>query len=213
MSSFIEWLFDKGLLCSVRLTCIARGKILHKMTKLRVSKYNGDVRLKIPKDRLMQELSYSLDRIRQAERKATTTLVGVAFAVSLLGSSSGFLASGGTMDDYGFLSRVLTAAFLLVAMFYLLLSGIFAIMAIDIGKIYRPELGRIAPIVSTDEEAKWILYSIDQNYNLSLLRNNNLVCSFQCLRNGLIAILVIGCVLILSYILQHMNQNLTPLSL
>jgi hypothetical protein len=48
-----------------------------------------------------------------------------------------------------------------------------------------------------------ILYSIEQNQRAATLRANKLSASFACLRNGLIAVLVLGMVVVSAAILNR----------
>jgi hypothetical protein len=148
-------------------------------------------------------LTLSVQRLERIENKAMGTLLGVAVAIAVFGATSGLLGPTGLLAGYSAALRNIAAVALAITMLYLLCSGLLALGAYQIGRIYRPTLLDLGPIADANTEAMMILYSIEQNQRAATLRANKLSASFACLRNGLIAVLVLGMVVVSAAILNR----------
>ncbi len=189
---------DAVLLGSVVTLVRANKKVHNKIRSGAPELYDDDDRLKHSLGDLHGALAVSVDRLQRIEDKATNTMIGVGVALTITGSTSAILGSGGPMAGSSTEARVVAAVSLTAAMLFLLASGYLALRGYAIGKLYRPTLRDAVPLVSERQAKKVLLDSIDQNERVGTMRANLLSASFTCLRNGLVLVAVLGVLLVLS---------------
>ena len=187
---------DSALFASALTLYRANKRVKAKLKDCAPEQFDKDERLKHSKQDLDATLALSIQRLERIENKAMGTLLGVAVAIAVFGATSALLAPDGLLAGYSVLVRNIAAAALLIAMLYLFGSGLLALGAYQIGEIYRPTLSARAPLIDARTEAMVILYSIEQNQRAATLRSNRLSASFACLRNGFIAVAILGMVVV-----------------
>jgi hypothetical protein len=178
-----------------------------KIDECHIEQFENDDRLKHSKEELDAMLTLSVQRLERVENKAMGTLLGVAVAIALFGATSGLLRADGMLAGYSSILQNIAAAGLLFAMLYLFGSGLLALGAYKIGQIYRPTLSDRAPVAESTTEAMVTLYAIEQNQRAATLRSNRLSASFACLRNGLVAVLVLGVLIVFVAILAEAQSG------
>ena len=183
---------DSALFGSVFTLYKANRLIQQKIDKCSTDQFGSDIRLKHSKQDLHAMLSLSIERLQRVENKAMGTLLGIAVAIAVFGTTSGLLGADGLFADQSPLIKSTAAFCLMLAMLYLFGSGLLALGAYKIGSIYDPTLSDRAPVVESSMEAKVIIYSIEQNQRAAMLRSNRLSASFACLRNGLLVVIALG---------------------
>lgn len=129
------------------------------------------------------------------------TFLAMTIAITVFGATSGLPSPGGTLSGNSSTLRFVAAALVLLAMLYLFGSGLLAMGAYKIGAVFRPELSDSAPVVEEQLEKRIILNCIEQNQRAATLRSNRLSASFACLRNGLLAVLLLGILVVLGGVL------------
>src|SRR4030042_4776164 len=80
---------DRALLGSVVALLRANSKVRHKINGSNSKQYEGDERLSLATKKLEDALAVSVDRFQRIEAKATSTVVGVGIAGTILGSATG----------------------------------------------------------------------------------------------------------------------------
>ena len=185
---------DAALFGSILALHRANEEVKCKLANDSVDHYLNDRRLQHSQHVLNAALDASIERLQRIENKAMSTLLGIGVAIAVLGASSDLLGSGGALADRIALLRFIAAGLTLLAMIFLLGSGLLALSAYRIGEVYRPTLGERVPVVKAPLEAAKTLYSIEQNDRAATLRSNRLVASFAFLRNGLTIVVVVGLV-------------------
>lgn len=196
--SRIATFLDAVLLASVITLLRANAKVHKKIQHDTSEHYDNDERLNHTIDVLDTALAVSVARLQRIEDKATSTVIGVGIAVTIIGSASAFLGVDGPLGTFSMGARVAVAALLLAGMLFLLLSSYLALRAYAIDKVYLPTLRDRIPLVSELSAKKSLLYCVEQNQRVGTLRANLLSSSFDCLRNGLIFVALLGVVLVFS---------------
>lgn len=183
---------DSALFGSVFTLHRANRLVQQKIDECDTKQFESDERLKHSKQNLDAMLSLSIERLQRVENKAMGTLLGIAVAIAVFGATPGLLGADGLFADQLPLIKNAAALGLLLAMLYLVGSGLLALGAYKIGSIYTPALSDRAPVVESSAEAMVIIYSIEQNQRAAMLRSNRLSASFACLRNGLLVVIALG---------------------
>ncbi len=186
-----DWLLG-SLVQLIRANAILRNR----MRKDDKEAYISDPRLRHGPDVLKETLELSIDRLQRVEDKARGTLIGVVVAVTIMSSATGVFGNNGPLHSHGCGVRALTATLLLSSIVFLLISGYLALRAYQIGRVYRPSLDDIAPIVTTAQQGCAFLFCIEQNYRVGTMRANKLSASFACLRNGLLLVAALCAVVV-----------------
>lgn len=187
---------DSALFGSTLTLWKANKAVQKKIDECSLGQFEDDERLKHSKQELDAMLTLSIQRLERIENKAMGTLLGVAVAIAVFGTTSGLFGKDGLLEAYTSFVRNVAAVGLLFAMLYLFSSGLLALGAYKIGQIYRPTLLDRAPVTDLTTEKRIILYSIEQNQRAATLRSNRLSASFACLRNGLVIVLVLGVLIV-----------------
>ncbi len=181
----------------------ANKLVQSKIDECKAEQFRSDDRLKHSEERLDGALTVSIERIERIEGKAMGTLLGVAVAVAVLGTASGIVGPSGVLGGHPMGMRAVAAVLLVSAMAYLFGSGLLALQAYRIGEVYRPTLSDFEPLVESVDQAMVLLYCIEQNGRVATLRSNRLSASFNCLRNGLAAVLLLGVLLVIVALLTE----------
>jgi hypothetical protein len=184
-----------------KLRC-ANRIVQSKMDNCKDNAYEEDPRLELSEERLDSFLDISIERVYRVEGKAMSTLLGVGVAIAVLGVTSGLLGPSGVLGNYSIAVRIVVAAILVIAMVFLFGSGYLALRAYSIGRIYRPTLKDYEPLVEPSSRKQVQLYCIEQNYRVATLRLNRLSVSFNCLRNGLAMVVLIGILIVIVALLD-----------
>ncbi len=170
----------------------ANKLVRSKLKKCEVEQFRSDKRLKHSRKKLDRALATSVEHVQRIEDKARGTLLGVTVAVAAFGVASGIVGPTGVLGGHCVTVRIVAAVLLVGAMAYLFVSGIFSLQAYKIGELYEPTLFDSGPLVAPSKESMILLYCMEQNNRIAILRSNRLAASFSCLRSGLIAILLLG---------------------
>ncbi|MCA9453520.1 MAG: hypothetical protein H6750_13290 [Nitrospiraceae bacterium] len=192
MCSEILRRIDSALFGSCLTLQKANKLVQKKIEECEIDQFENDERLNLSKQDLDVMLTLSIQRLERVENKAMGTLLGIAVAIAVFGATSGLLGDDGLFVGHGLIFKDVAAVGLVLAMLYLFGSGILSLGSYKIGQIYYPMLSDRAPVVSPSMEAKVIVYSIEQNQRVAMLRSNSLSASFACLRNGLLVVLMLG---------------------
>lgn len=187
---------DSVLFGSVITLYWANRRLQKKVAECDVDQFDADERLGHSTEDLDGELSLSIERLERIENKAMGTLLGVAVAIVVFGSTSRFLGENGVLGAHSETVAIVGGAGLIVSMLYLIVSGLLALGAYRIGEVHRPTLSDRYPLADVTTEAKTVVYSIEQNQRYATLRSNRLSASFACLRNGLVVVLMLGILMV-----------------
>ncbi len=194
-------LLDSMLFGSVFTLIRANRVVRREIAASRSESFDDDERLGHGRELLDQALVQSVQRLERIENKAMGTLLGVATAVAVFTASYGLLSPTGAFSGKPLALKVAIVATLAIAMSYLVLSGLLALNAYRVGEVHRPLLYDRAPMVKPRREAQVVIMCIEQNQRLATIRSNRLSAAFDCLRNGLVLMLLGGLsVLIVSII-------------
>jgi hypothetical protein len=139
---------------------------------------------------LWAQLESDFKRLERIEEKARSTVLGVALSVSLATPGILLLTQAEVLADEALVVRIVSAVVLVFAVAFLLTSGYSALSGYNVEQVFRPRLEDDAPLVSSEEARKAILQCIDLNTLRKLQKANLLSASMDCLRNGLVKILV-----------------------
>jgi hypothetical protein len=187
---------------------IRANKIVQaKIEECKVDHFTSDERLKHSEERLDGALAISVERVKRIEGKAMGTLLGVGVAVAVLGAASGIVGPTGVLGSHALALRAVAAVLLVGAMVYLFGSGLLALNAYRIGEVYRPALSDFEPLVSSKDQAIVMLYCIEQNERVGTMRSNRLSASFNCLKNGLVLVLLLGVLIIIVALLAEARMK------
>jgi len=189
---------EKILLCSFVTLLRANSKVRHRIKDDSPAQYSDDERLALETEKLVENLTLSVDRIQRIEAKAINTIVGVGIALSILGSATAIMSGDGPLASSNMGVRVAAAAILIGGVLYLLLSGYLALRAYAIAEVYRPKLQDMAPLIPEKEAKEILLFCLDQNNRVGTLKANLLSVSFDCLRNGLVLVAALAVLIVLS---------------
>lgn len=184
--------FDSALLGSLCALCRANKILQKRIDNCAAEQFTKDARIQHSRDDLKVMLTISIQRLERIENKAMGTLLGVAVAIAVFGATSGILGSDGLLAGKRYILQIVAAVLLIIAMLYLFASGFLALGAYRIGQVYRPMLEDCTPIANEEQEKTVLIYSIEQNQRAATMRSNRLSASFNCLRNGLVVVLILG---------------------
>jgi hypothetical protein len=184
------WLVDQ-VLGSIPSLIRASSKLAKSVAeKQRVGISANDSRLKIPTEDLKAELEADIKRLEGIEDKAKSTILGVALSVSLASPAILLLVQQDVFADETLTIRVTSAIILVVAIAFLLISGYLSLSGYRVGQLSRPGLKDHEVIITAEEARIIVLYCIDLNVLRIIQKANLLSASMDCLRNGLMLILV-----------------------
>jgi hypothetical protein len=186
----IFWLVDQVL---GSIPSLIRAKLIlvkRAAEKQRAGISSSDPRLKIPEEDLKAELESDIKRLEGIEDKAKSTVLGVTLSVSLASPAILLLVQQDVFADETLTLRVTSAIILVAAITFLFVSGYLSLSGYQVGQVSRPGLENHESLVTPDDARKVILYSIDLNVLRVIQKANLLSASMDCLRNGLVLILV-----------------------
>lgn len=192
MLSMMLRILDSVLFASSFTLMQANRVVEREIAASKPEAFEDDKRLQHGPELLDQFLTQSVQRLERIENKAMGTLLGVAAAVAVSTAGYGLVSPSGALSGKPFEFKVAAAASLAAAMIYLVASGLLALDAYRVGKVYRPLLDDRAPMVKPRRQGQVILWCIEQNERVGTIRSNRLSSAFDCLRNGLILMLVGG---------------------
>ncbi len=186
----LKWLFDLflGSIPSLIRADIILKRKLAKTLDIEIP--STDPRLKIPEDELKAKLEADFRRLERIEDKAKSTIFGAALSVSLASPGILLLVQSDVFADEAFVLKVMSAIVLMAAIFFLLISGYLSLSGYKVGELFQPNIEDHIKLIKPIEVRKVILRCIDLNTFRVLQRANLLSASMDCLRNGLILILV-----------------------
>lgn len=180
------------ILCGFPSSRKARTRIKIERAKARESFQDGIAQLSQIADKLRIEDVYrytanEAERRRSIDEKAKSNLMAITLSITLL---IGGLISGGRREPNVSTSgawEVLTLFLLVLGVVYLMFSGLMAIDALRIMETDSP---------SPKDEAKssplqWkalLLWSLEQNQQMSLIRTNSISVSHQSMVNGIVCL-------------------------
>lgn len=192
---------DSAIFGSIFTLWKANKKVEKKISECKPEQFDKDERLGLPLEYLKSELRMSVERLEKIEKKATSTLLGVAVALAVFSATFSLFSANGPLAGYPDVIQRVVAVVLLLAMLYLLSSGLLALSAYKVGQVFRPNMDDRAPLSKAEWEKMVIIFSIDQNQRIGTLRSNRMSASFACLRNGLLSVLLLGVLIVLPHVL------------
>ena len=192
---------EAGILADIPAWLHARQKLRAKIEEARKSFPNepdaSTLSGALGLDRARDYQEKALARRRTAEDKARNNLLGITLAFSVLFTGLTFLTNQSISGVLGRGWGTVASGLVVFGILYLLAGGWFALTVLQIGKVYdlapEDEAGGDEPALVTH-----LLWCVRQNDRETLLRQNSLVVSFNCIRNGLLlfaslAILLVAC--------------------
>lgn len=188
---------DNALCGSVFALCRANRVLQQQLQDCRIESFELDARQQHCEQRLQDCLLDSIARVQSVEQKAMNALLGESVAIAVFAAVPGVLGPGGLLRGGGAGVRVLAALALVAGILYLFGSVLLALQAYRVGGLYRPELADWEPLANAQHRAQVQLYCIEQNWRVATLRANRLSASFNCLRNGLLVVILIGIMIVL----------------
>ena len=170
---------------------IVRGKIDCLESRDPVSTYRDDGRSGLPEDVLMRHLEQELARRMEIEAKATTNVLGITVAVSVMFAGVALISSSSAGENFSahWATWVLLAP-LFLGVLFLLVGGALAFSALRIAKIYTWTLEDEVKGTTAEDKAMTVLWYVELNERTTLLKTNQLDASHTCIRNGVIALAV-----------------------
>ena len=197
---FVQLLFDiiNQVLGTIPKLIVANAKIKRKIDNLKNTTIkNEDSRLKLSLKFIKQYFSSEIERLNRIEDKARSTIIGVTIAISIITGPSLLLPS--RLDEFNqqpCLIKWLFVISLLLAVFFLLISGYLSFLAFRVGQVSKPLLVNGSGNTTKIEEKKLYIKFIETNKYRIMQRSNFLAASMDCLRNGLVlffTLLVFSC--------------------
>lgn len=171
---------------------VRANRIIEK--KLRKKQEEGiltsDPRLKLTEDEVKEVFEVDLRRLERIEEKARATVIGVTLAVSLASPGILLFVQPDIMADEPLSYRRISAAFFVVAILFLAISGYLSLSAYKVGQIMRPRLEDSKILTSVQNALEVLLMSRDYNVLRILQKANLFSASMDCLRNGLFLLLI-----------------------
>lgn len=191
---------DSAISGSIFTLWKANKKVEKKISECKPEQFGEDERLGLSLGDLKSELRMSVERLEKIEKKATSTLLGVTVALVVFSATFSLFSANGPLAGHPDVIRRVVAIVLLFAMWYLLRSGLLALRAYEVGQVFRPNMYDRVPLSKEKWEKMVTIFSIDQNQRIGTLRSNLMSASFACLRNGLLAVLLLGVLTVLPLI-------------
>ena len=147
-----------------------------------------DPRLELEAEWIEVDMRTDIQRMERIEDKARNNAFAIAVAVTVLTAGIGLIRPSETLPAAGSIFRWATAGMLLMAMWFLLLSGIFSLRAYKVSALESPGL---RDRVDHSGDADWrrlLLRQLDRNRLTVTLKTNYFSASMDCLRNGIIVV-------------------------
>ncbi len=171
----------------IRANIILNNKLRERLS-YSISK--NDPRLKIPEKDLREYLETDIKRLERIEDKAKSTVIGVALSVSLASPGILLLVQTDVFADEAYVLRVFSAIVLVFSILFLLISGYLALSGYKVGRVFLPQPTNNSKLVKYREARRNIIDCIELN-QIRVLHNANLLsASMDCLRNGLLLVLM-----------------------
>ncbi|MBX9600026.1 MAG: hypothetical protein K2X35_03440 [Bryobacteraceae bacterium] len=138
-------------------------------------------------DDLRRHISAESDRRRSVDDKAKANLTAITVGFAVLLGSVNFLGRPDLQATIGPLGAKLAWALLVLGVGYLVFGGLKAIEALEIEQSFS-----LSPQdeADNDEEARkaMMLWSLEQNQRVTLLRTNAVSVSHKSIRNGVVCL-------------------------
>ena len=139
-------------------------------------------------DTLKESLEYEKNRKDKFEDKAKVNVIGVTLAISLIMGTSDIIGSIRSIFPG---EKYVIIIVLALGVLYMLLAGITVIeVLINENEFYSPPEDKIKNQFEIDK-------CIGQNRIKNMIRNNAVYTSYECIRNGLICLFMIFCLMLL----------------
>ena len=170
-----------------KIGCLASGDPL--------SLYGDDQRSLLPLELLIGNLRDEDTRRRAIEDKARTNVLGVTLAFSVIFAGVALVSSSATSNgcNTDWVRFVLVP--LLVGIFFLLAGGWMALGVLRIRDVYAWTLEEETENSTTESKATRLLWYIELNQRINILKTNGVVASYSCIRNGIVMLTVVAIVL------------------
>lgn len=160
---------------------------------------------KISLDVFKQKYAETFDVKNKFEDKAKTNVIGITIAITVIMGASGLTLSISNKFTSDVLQWV-SFTVLLLAIIYLLLSGIRAIKVLFQENVMSTI--ELSDISSDDKEMKEKYDAcINQNINRNIIRNNIVFSSYICIRNALICMVVLFCLVAIPFSSTQTNSS------
>jgi hypothetical protein len=139
---------------------------------------------------LKLELDASVDRLRRIEDNARSTLIGATLAGALMGPTLAAFGPDGIFRGSSSEIRSSAALLLIASSIFLVVSGLLALRGYKVGHVYRPARYEFrVPRIQARIDMR-TLRCIEQNDRILDQRANYLKAAFNCIRNGLILLIL-----------------------
>jgi hypothetical protein len=181
---------DSLVAANIFYAILSNFKITQAIAEADAKDYPGNSTKDLSEADLRKAFEDSVDRLRRIEDNSRATLVGATLAGALMGTSLNIFGPNGPATLLAPDLRTLAATLLLLAMFFLVASGIFALAGYQVGRVYRPRLESFGSTKIRVYLLIEYLHCIRQNDLIQLQRTNYLQVAFKCLRNGLVLLLL-----------------------
>ena len=185
--------FLDNLLLGSYFQLVSSNRMVNKnIEKCKIEEFTGDLRLRHDEEILRRAVDNSVKIIKEIEQKSVDVLRGSLLTVSIVVAFAGITGTniGSNNEPTWFI--ILASILLFSAIIYLMLSGLFAIKAFNIGIVWYMGLKDYEPLVSKHRQAMNQIHCIEQNHSAHAMKVNRLQISFRLLRNGLIAVSAFG---------------------
>lgn len=157
---------------------------------------DSGLRIRISTEDLEKELESTLHRLERIEDKAKSTILGLALSISLAAPSILLLVQEDVFADEIPLLKNFSAIILISAIIFLIISGYLSMYGYQAGMIYKPQLQNNNK--GANEAKREILNCIELNELVILKRANLLSAGMDCLRNGLVFVLIFIIIAVIS---------------
>jgi len=187
---YIYWVFDQ-LLGTIPNLIRANKIIEKKVHKIQEEGIlSSDPRLKLTEDELVKVFETDLKRLERIEEKARNTVIGVALSVSLTSPGLILFVQTDILASETFAFRAAIAVIFVLAILFLSVSGYLSLSCYKVSQIMRPRLEDSKTLSTPRNACKVLLLCSDCNVLRILQKSNLLSASMDCLRNGLLLLLI-----------------------
>lgn len=176
-----------------------------------VEAYQKDERSQLSDQVVMPYLDESRSQRIRIEDKARTNVLGLTLAFTAMFAGIALVSSSSTVRDINAnWSLWLLLALLCVGVSFLFMGGWLALMALRVAGnyVWTPWHETIPKEV----KVMWILWCLELNQKTTLVKANQVDCSYSCLRNGIFALAGAAIVVsvLLSYQIGTLQDSIAP---
>ena len=133
---------------------------------------------------------FEADRRKSVDDKAKTNLVGITIGFTVLFASLGVVGKQEPNGVIGGQWRIIAFALLTIGVVYLVYGGLKALDALQIARIYSPSPEDESGVCERLRKGN-LLWCLEQNKRMSLLRTNAVSVSYRSIRNGVLSLAVL----------------------